>query len=172
MAKSKWEKYIVRTPAILIHQEKGGVKEIVPKTKPIPRWSPVDTGPQVIMTNKLVPEAGTMIEYAYISGDHQVGIGNNLVPAHKHDYDEIFIFAGTDPNDVSDLGGEVEFWIGEGKDFEKVIFNTSSSIFMPRGTAHFPLIFRNVKRPILHIVVMPDAKQRVLKKEISTEGRK
>ena len=165
MVKSKWEKYIVRTPAILIHEGKG-VREVVPKGKPIPRWSPVDTGPQVVMANNLVNAANSMIEYALISGDHQVGIGNNLVPTHKHDYDEIFIFAGTNPDDVSDLGGEVEFWIGEGADFEKILFKSSSAIFVPRGTAHFPMIFRNVKRPIMHIVVMPEARERILKKEI------
>jgi hypothetical protein len=85
------------------------------------------------------------------------------VNKHKHDYEEIFLFLGTDPKDPQDLGAEVEFWIGEGKDMEKIVFTTSSSIWVPPNTAHFPQIWRNVKRPVFTVVVMPTTGKKALK---------
>ena len=39
---------------------------------------------------------------------------------HSHrEYDELFLYYGSDPADNTRLGGEVEFWLGHGKDAEK-----------------------------------------------------
>jgi hypothetical protein len=46
--------------------------------------------------------------------------------ASKYDYEEIFLFLGTDTEDTGKLGAEVEFWLGEGNDMEKVVVTTSS----------------------------------------------
>jgi uncharacterized RmlC-like cupin family protein len=73
------------------------------------------------------------------------------------------MFLGTDPKDPQDLGAEVEFWIGEGDDQEKIVFTTSSSIYVPPGVAHFPQIWRNVRRPVFTVVVMPTLKKKQLK---------
>jgi hypothetical protein len=43
--------------------------------------------------------------------------------------------------------------MGEGAEAEKYRLNTTSSIFVPRGVTHLPLIFRNVKRPFLMITI-------------------
>jgi hypothetical protein len=158
MAKSKYEKYVTRKPAII----KSDYSEEVPKGEKIPLRTPVDTGPMVIFSKSFVPEANSIIEYGIVSGDMVIGDGS-FVNKHKHDYEEIFMFLGTDPKDPCDLGAEVEFWIGEGKDQEKIVFTTSSSIYVPPGTAHFPQIWRNVKRPVFTVVVMPNTGKKVLK---------
>jgi len=157
MAKSKYEKYVTRKPAII----KSDYSEEVPKGK-IPLRTPVDTGPLIIFSKSFVPEANTIIEYGIVTGDMVIGDGS-FVNKHKHDYEEIFMFLGTDRNDPQDLGAEVEFWIGEGKDQEKIIFTTSSSIYVPPGVAHFPQIWRNVKRPVFTVVVMPTTGIKVIK---------
>jgi hypothetical protein len=36
----------------------------------------------------------------------------NMVKAHTHDFDEVIAFFGSNPNEVHDLGGEVELWMG------------------------------------------------------------
>jgi hypothetical protein len=158
MAKSKYEKYVVRKPAII----KADYTEEVPKTEKIPLRTPFDTGPMVIFSKDRVKEANSIIEYGIVSGDMTIGDGS-FVSKHKHDYEEIFLFLGTDPKDPRDLGAEVEFWIGEGKDQEKIIFNTSSSIYVPPGVAHFPQIWRNVRRPVFTVVIMPTTGKKVLK---------
>ena len=74
-------------------------------------------------------------------------------PPHSHEFDEIFVFLGTNRDDPNDLGGEVEFWLGEGEDTEKYTFNTSTCIFVPKGLVHLPMIFKNVQRPFLLVTV-------------------
>ena len=68
--------------------------------------------------------------------------------AHNHDFDEYLIFLGTNPEDPSDLGGEVEIWMG---DEEKHTITRNCAIFVPKGLYHTPLIFKRVDRPILTI---------------------
>jgi hypothetical protein len=158
MAKSKYEKYVMRKPAII----NADYMEEMLEGEKIPLRTPFDTGPMVIFSKNFVPEASTIVEYGIVSGDMVIGDGS-FVSKHKHDYAEIFMFLGTDPKNPRDLGAEVEFWIGEGKDQEKIVFTTSSSIYVPPGLAHFPQIWRNVKRPVFTVVVMPSLKQKKLK---------
>ncbi|MGD1120060.1 MAG: hypothetical protein ABR886_11340 [Dehalococcoidales bacterium] len=159
MAKFKYEKYVTRKPAII---RPGDYEEEIPKGDKVPLRTPFDTGPLVIFSQTLMPEANSIIEYGIVSGDMVIGDGS-FVNKHKHDYEEIFLFLGTDPKDPQDLGAEVEFWIGEGKDMEKIVFTTSSSIWVPPNTAHFPQIWRNVKRPVFTVVVMPTTGKKALK---------
>ena len=158
MAESRYEKYVVRKPAIVT----SDYKDLIPETDEIPISSPVDTGPRVIFSPDRVQEGNSIIEYGIISGDVTIGEGYMTEP-HKHDYEEIFLFLGMDPKNTSVLGAEVEFWLGEGDERDKVVFTTSSSIYIPPGLAHFPQIWRNVVSPVMTIVIMPDSKKRVLK---------
>jgi len=130
MEESKYEKYVVRK----------GVER--------------PSGANVIFSSDLVADAKTKIEYIYITGDVAVGTGKDF-PPHKHDYEEIFLFLSTDPKDTTTLGAEVEFWLGQGSDLEKVVFTTPSALYVAPGVVHFPQIWKNVRRPVLLIVVMP-----------------
>ena len=71
------------------------------------------------------------------------------VEAHEHDYDEVVAFFGTNPEDVNDLGGEIEMWLGG----EKHILTKSCLVYVPKGLVHCPLIIRRVDRPIFHFAV-------------------
>jgi hypothetical protein len=162
MPESRYEKYIVRKPGILKRVSKDEYIDEVPVTDKIPNMSPINTGPRIIYSNDLIKSAHTKVEYGFIMGDTVVGDSQDFDP-HKHDYEEIFLFLGTDTNNTADLGAEVEFWLGEGKDLEKVVFTTSSSVYVPPGVAHFPQFFRNVKRPVMTVVIMPTTGERILK---------
>ena len=169
MSASKYEKYVVRKPAIVT----ADYKDEVPKTDKIPSRSAVDTGPRVIFSHSFVKESDTMVEYGIISGDTTIGdMDKNVTEPHKHNYEEIFLFLGTNTKDTTDLGAEVEFWVGEGDAAEKIIFNTSSSIYIPPNVAHFPQIWRNVKRPVITVVIMPAAQKRDLKLVSRKVGQK
>ena len=161
MADSKYEKYVVRKPAIVTED----YRDEIPKTDKIPVRSDVDTGPRVIFSHTFVKESDTMAEYGIISGDTIIGDADkDVTEPHSHNYEEIFLFLGTDKNNTADLGAEVEFWVGEGKDREKILFTTSSSIYISPNVAHFPQIWRNVRRPVITVVIMPAALDTVAKK--------
>lgn len=68
--------------------------------------------------------------------------------SHQHDFDEVLCFIGTDPENPRDLGGEIEFTIGD----EKHTFDTTTTLFIPKGLAHCPFIHKRVDRPFLLVV--------------------
>jgi hypothetical protein len=80
-------------------------------------------------------------------GDWPAGKGEEgTVKEHSHDFPETVAFVGTDPNNIYDLGGEVELWI----DGKQNVINKSFLAFIPAGIKHGPLKIRKVSRPIFH----------------------
>jgi hypothetical protein len=75
---------------------------------------------------------------------------NPHIGEHTHDYDEIVIHLGIDPNDPEDLGGEIEFYM----DGEPLIIDKTSSVFVPKGVKHGPLVWKRVSRPHLELTIM------------------
>jgi hypothetical protein len=82
------------------------------------------------------------------SGDSARRVGTE---SHSHDYDEIIAFFGTNLDDPSDLGAEVELWLGD----EKHIITKSSLVYIPAGLMHCPLTFLKVDRPVFHYTTGP-----------------
>jgi hypothetical protein len=69
-------------------------------------------------------------------------------PAHSHEGTEIIGFMGSNPNDIHDLGAEIEFWF----DDEKYMLTKSCLLYVPGGMRHCPIVFHRVDRPILHFL--------------------
>jgi hypothetical protein len=149
--KSKYENCVVRNTAIIAFEGDKYVEKIIEDDKQIPEG---DLGFRVICSHKMIKDLDTFMEYGYIKENMAKGIGTDYSP-HKHPYPEVFIFIGTDPNNLSDLGAEVEFWLGEGKDLDKIILKKPGAIYVPPNVVHFPQIWRNVKRPVFTLVCMP-----------------
>jgi mannose-6-phosphate isomerase-like protein (cupin superfamily) len=112
------------------------------------------TMPPLIFLNGDNPVQGSnqFLEVVWIWNEGTAAINPDR-PPHSHEFDEIFIFLGTDRENPNDLGGEVEFWLGEGEDTEKYLLDTSTCIFVPRGLVHLPMIFKKVTRPFLLVTV-------------------
>ena len=73
---------------------------------------------------------------------------------HCHDdSDELIGFIGSNPDDPSDLGGEIEFTI----DGEAHLLTRSSIIFAPASVPHNPMRILRVDRPILHFSIVTTA---------------
>jgi hypothetical protein len=70
---------------------------------------------------------------------------------HAHDADEIIGFFGSDPDNPSELYGEIEMWMED----EKHVIRKSALLFVPAGMKHCPLILKRVDRPIFHFTVVP-----------------
>jgi hypothetical protein len=74
---------------------------------------------------------------------------------HSHDnFDELFLFWGTDPTDNTRLGGEVEMWLGDGENAQKYIAKEPTAKWVPRGVAHNPWIVTKVDDPKYPIIIM------------------
>ena len=140
----------------------------------------VDTGTYVLCSRDLIKESNIGFEYGIISGDQIIGTdpvpaseGGGLGPHKDIDHDHLFCFLGTDPGDPGTLGGEIEFWLGEGDEIDKVIVDTPSAIYVPANLGMFPMLWRNVKRPIIICVVASTGIEKSTEVQIpvSMEGR-
>ena len=73
---------------------------------------------------------------------------------HTHEYDEILAFFGTDPNNLHDLGAEIELYI----DGERNVMNETFMAFIPAGIVHNPLNILKITRPVFHFATTPSKK--------------
>ena len=149
MADSRYEKYITRQPTRSKHKVS------------VAAWSTVEnarTAPPYIFCDGGKPIAGVnhMIEFMWIWKDTAMGATAEK-PPHKHSVEENFLFLSTNKDDTNDLGADVEFWLGEGEEADKLNFSTSSYIHVPANLMHMPIIYRNVKKPILLVIFAPEA---------------
>jgi hypothetical protein len=77
----------------------------------------------------------------------------NIMP-HAHPFVEIFSYFGTNFDDPSDLGGEIEFWLEN----EKLVLKKSFIVYIPANMEHCPLVFRRMDRPMFHMTLGPGDK--------------
>ncbi|MFI0420026.1 hypothetical protein C1I98_02290 [Spongiactinospora gelatinilytica] len=87
-----------------------------------------------------VPESKIHMTYTWIK---ECSEPVRWVNEHVHDYDELLVWTGNDPENPHDLGAEIYF------DIEGVrhIVTQSGSVYLPAGTRHCPLGFNRVDRP-------------------------
>jgi len=70
-------------------------------------------------------------------------------PQHDHTYDEVVGFIGGDPQNPSELNGEIEWWMED----EKYTLTKSCFIYCPAGLKHSPLRVVRVDKPILFLAI-------------------
>jgi hypothetical protein len=68
---------------------------------------------------------------------------------HAHPFIEIFSYFGTNVNDPSDLGGEIEFWLED----EMFTLTKSFMVYIPANMEHCPLVFRRMDAPMFHMTL-------------------
>ncbi len=132
MASSKYKKYINTIP-VIVPDEGVDVPEL------------------------FLPSLEILIDKDYANpkftaGCHVITQAFEIAGGHKHDFDEIFYFTGTDCNNLQDLGGEVEVSFFEnGKVVEAYSSTKAFWGYMPKGVYH-SLNFKKVNdfsKPIL-----------------------
>ena len=89
-------------------------------------------------------------EYAW----HFPPEGRPLVPTvgpkpHSHPFDEVISFVGTNPDDLFDLGGEIELWLED----RRFLLTRSFLVYVPAGMKHCPVTIRRIERPIFQYVL-------------------
>jgi hypothetical protein len=71
--------------------------------------------------------------------------------AHRHDFNQIMLWLGTDMNDLSELGAEVEVCLGE--EMNTHMITTSTAVAVPKGMPHFPATITRMDRRIIYMEV-------------------
>lgn len=103
--------------------------------------------PMTLMSNNLVAGADHYIEAGWIVA---MPDPNPHIDEHVHDYDEIVMHIGTDPDDPDDLGAEIEFMVNG----EPLTLSKTSSVYVPKGMPHGPLTWKRFTRPHLEMTIM------------------
>lgn len=169
MESSRYEQYIIRKPGI-----RGKNNEVIIPDKLDVQGKP-DTGPIIWWSSDQVKGTKILLESGIISGDCIVGTGQkgSFRPHKTTNFGgEFFMFLGTNPEDPMDLGAEAEFYLGEGPTLEKVVITRSTTVFVPPGVGHFPIVWKNVRRPVQFVVVIPDGwDENAVTVPVSMEGR-
>jgi oxalate decarboxylase/phosphoglucose isomerase-like protein (cupin superfamily) len=105
-------------------------------------------GPPVkLITDKDFGDQNINLKWEYI-----LHPGEMVMKHHNHPFDQYLTFLGPDPNNMLELNGEIELVLSEdGIHKETHIIRQATSIFIPKGLYHCPLIFRRVDKPFLFI---------------------
>jgi quercetin dioxygenase-like cupin family protein len=108
----------------------------VPDSDPIKRV--------IYMDDRIVPGS------FYVEAVWVVGSVPRSHPEHTHDHDEIVGFVGSNMDDPSDLGAEIDFVV-EG---QKMTITKTCFIHVPAGIKHGGLCFRKIDRPVFQIAML------------------
>ena len=82
-------------------------------------------------------------------GYHCISKPMSFDHVHSHDFPEMLCFIGANPLDITDLGAEVEFTIGD----EKHSINTAAVVSIPGGVDHCPIVIKKVTKPFIFMEV-------------------
>lgn len=103
---------------------------------------------------------GTKIGSDFLGFDLQVELGTYIAPGrigrnpgkpHVHNFDQVMLWLGVDTDDIGDLDSEVELCLGE--DLERHIITTSTAVFVPKGTPHYPATINRIDKKFLYIEI-------------------
>ena len=87
---------------------------------------------------------GRFAQESHDRSDHKSGRGGQVI---KQADNEDFI--GSDPEDVTDLGAEIEVTLGG----EKHLINTAAVVSIPPNVEHCPIIFKKVNKPLVFLEI-------------------
>ena len=127
MDESKYDKYVVYVP-----------KRSAPDA-PFPSLT--------LMSNDLVPGSNINVMFNWVTQKMEIDPAKPI--SHAHDYDEMIINIGTNPNDPEDLGGEVVGFLGT----EKHTLNRTSAVYIPRNVEHGVAGFNRLDRPYIQMAI-------------------
>ena len=71
-------------------------------------------------------------------------------PERVPDHDQLLLHIGMDPTTPQVLGATVEFYLGG----QPIVFNTTTSIFIPKGTPYGPITWKEFQRPHVQVAIV------------------
>ena len=100
-----------------------------------------------LMNNELIPGCNLDIMFNWIIKLPEYNA--ERAAGHSHDYDEVFLNIGADPQNPEYLGGEIEGFVGD----EKQIISTTSAIYIPRNVQHGVVRWTKYERPHIQMAI-------------------
>lgn len=108
-----------------------------------------------IIRNTIYPPFKNMIFHSLEEGvNFQIRFTHVSVPfegkevAHKHDFDEVFLFVPC-TDDLTAYDAESELYLGE--EGEKYIINKTTAVRVPAGLVHCPIIHKRIGTPFFFV---------------------
>ena len=131
-----YEKNLITKPELMPvpHHELQTVKGVT--------WPPL-----TYLSKDMLPGSPFHVLFRWI---WEVPEPNDHMPRHSHSNDELLMHIGTDPHNPEDLGAEYDYVIGD----DKLTFNKTSALYIPKGVEHNPTIWKRVDRPHLELAVV------------------
>ncbi len=126
------ERLVARTPV----RESGGA-EVKGR-----QWPPM-----TYVGKEQIPEAGLHVDLGWI---YQVPQPDAQESEQVLDYDQLLVHIGMDPDTPQNLGATVEFYLGG----QRIVFNTTTAIYIPKGIPYGPLTWKEVVRPHLQMSIV------------------
>lgn len=126
----KYDKYVIQRP--FEHAEKGAKV-----------WFKGD-----------VDFGGSDFSIVFMVIDHDIVMEE---ASHSHDFDMWVWHMPLDPNNMEDLGCEIEYYLGAGTaddPVEKYTLTKTNCVYVPAGVVHGPHYFKNVTSPVLFVHAM------------------
>ena len=130
------------------------------KAEMAPAYDGSIVNPPIFFNDKVFPNAKVWCEilHAYApGGSFGTPVLAGMPSGHRHNFDECFLFLGSNPDDIDELGGEVEFWLGEGDEAEKYMLTKSTPSIS--GRDHAQCGYRKVNNPLQPIILVVIATQ-------------
>lgn len=140
MTQSRYSKYIITEPKLIKDLAFHNFNKVSGFTFP----------DEVYLDKDLVPEARQWLDIIWI---WERPVPDELPAAHVHQFAEIVLLIGSNPKNLRDLGGEVEWYMGEGETQEKFVLTSTTMIYVPAGLVHAPLKYNRVDRPICNVAI-------------------
>jgi hypothetical protein len=100
----------------------------------------------LLMSRTQVPEASCDIQFSWVTDPANPTTHSD---EHANNFNEIMLFIGGEAEKPEDLGAEIEFYLGG----QRLLFNTSSGIFIPAGVRHGHLSRKKVDGPFVEMSV-------------------
>ena len=98
----------------------------------------------IYMDNRVVP-GSFYVEAVWVTGSVPT-----VHPVHRHDHDEVLGFVGSNMEDPTDLGAEIDLVI----DGVKTTITKTCFVHVPAGVEHGGLCFRKIDRPVFQIAML------------------
>ena len=105
------------------------------------------TDTRIYIDNKMVEGCNTHILHI---GVIDVPSTNPFTEDHVHPYDEIILIMGTDMDNPEDLGGEIEYYLGEEREVHRT--DRTNAVWLPKGFNH-NVKFLRVNRPFILVAI-------------------
>ncbi len=133
MTVSEFERFATRIPIRIPHQ---------PEVIKGRQWPPM-----TYLSSGQIPEANLYADLSWIYG---IPEPNPAAPAQVRNQDQLFLYIGMDPDTPQVLGGTVEFYLGG----QPIVFNTTTSVFVPKGTPYGPVTWKEFQRPHVQLAMV------------------